>query len=123
MAKAVACALRDAGFADGLIVARNETTGQALARQYGFRGQLLRRRRATKVASANLIFVQRLIDPIVPIPMIPSFTYSIDLALNPPAHRSLEEITLETQEDHQDWNQRQSRVREQCAPLNGVGPY
>jgi shikimate dehydrogenase len=37
MAKAVACALRDAGFADGLIVARNETTGQALARQYGFR--------------------------------------------------------------------------------------
>jgi hypothetical protein len=88
-----------------------------------FVGKLLRRRRATKVASANLIFVQRLIDPIVPIPMIPSFTYSIDLALNPPAHRSLEEITLETQEDHQDWNQRQSRVREQCAPLNGVGPY
>jgi shikimate dehydrogenase len=37
MAKAVACALRDAGFADGLIVARNETTGQTLARQYGFR--------------------------------------------------------------------------------------
>jgi shikimate dehydrogenase len=37
MAKAVACALRDAGFVDGLIVARNETTGQALARQYGFR--------------------------------------------------------------------------------------
>src|SRR6201987_2077929 len=37
MAKAVACALRDAGVADGLIVARNETTGQALARQYGFR--------------------------------------------------------------------------------------
>ena len=37
MAKAVACALRNAGFTDGLIVARNETTGQALARQYGFR--------------------------------------------------------------------------------------
>jgi shikimate dehydrogenase len=37
MAKAVACALRDAGFADGLIVARNEATGTALARQYGFR--------------------------------------------------------------------------------------
>jgi shikimate dehydrogenase len=37
MAKAVACALRDSGFADGLIVARNEATGPALARQYGFR--------------------------------------------------------------------------------------
>jgi shikimate dehydrogenase len=36
MAKAVACALRDAGFANGLIVARNEATGLALARQYGF---------------------------------------------------------------------------------------
>src|SRR5437879_11068956 len=31
MAKAVACALRDAGFANGLIVARNEATGSALA--------------------------------------------------------------------------------------------
>jgi hypothetical protein len=57
------------------------------------------------------------------LPTIPSFTHSKDLALNSPAHRSLEEITLETEEDHQDWNQRQSRVREQCAPLNGVGPY
>jgi shikimate dehydrogenase len=37
MAKAVACALRDSGFTDGLIVARNEATGSALARQYGFR--------------------------------------------------------------------------------------
>jgi shikimate dehydrogenase len=36
MAKAVACALRDAGFTDGVIVARNETTGSALANQYGF---------------------------------------------------------------------------------------
>ena len=37
MAKAVACALRDAGFSNGLIVARNEATGPALAHQYGFR--------------------------------------------------------------------------------------
>jgi shikimate dehydrogenase len=36
MAKAVACALRDAGFANGLIVARNEATGPALAHRYGF---------------------------------------------------------------------------------------
>jgi len=36
MAKAVACALKDAGFANGLIVARNEAAGTALARQYGF---------------------------------------------------------------------------------------
>src|SRR5260221_8864159 len=36
MAKAVACALRDAGFANGLIVARNQATWQALAHQYGF---------------------------------------------------------------------------------------
>ena len=36
MAKAVACALKDAGFTDGLIVARNETAGAALAAQYGF---------------------------------------------------------------------------------------
>jgi shikimate dehydrogenase len=36
MAKAVACALRDAGFAKGLIVARNEATGSALANQYSF---------------------------------------------------------------------------------------
>lgn len=36
MAKAVACALRDAGFKQGTIVARNQTKGQALADQYGF---------------------------------------------------------------------------------------
>ena len=36
MAKAVACALKDAGFANGIIVARNETAGAALAEQYGF---------------------------------------------------------------------------------------
>jgi shikimate dehydrogenase len=36
MAKAVACALKDAGFRDGIIVARNEATGSALARQYNF---------------------------------------------------------------------------------------
>jgi shikimate dehydrogenase len=36
MAKAVACALRDAGFAEGWIVARNEAKGLALAHQYGF---------------------------------------------------------------------------------------
>jgi shikimate dehydrogenase len=39
MAKAVACALRDLGFLKGLIVARNEETGTALAGQYGFRWQ------------------------------------------------------------------------------------
>jgi shikimate dehydrogenase len=37
MAKAVACALRDAGFTNGLIVARNEAAGSALAQQYGYR--------------------------------------------------------------------------------------
>ncbi len=37
MAKAVACALRDLGFQGGVIVARNKTTGGALAAQYGFR--------------------------------------------------------------------------------------
>ncbi len=36
MAKAVACALKDAGFTDGTIVARNETAGAALAKQYSF---------------------------------------------------------------------------------------
>jgi len=36
MAKAVACALRDAGLSSGVIVARNEATGAALAHQYGF---------------------------------------------------------------------------------------
>lgn len=36
MAKAVAAALRDAGFADGMIIARNEPAGRALADQYGY---------------------------------------------------------------------------------------
>lgn len=36
MAKAVAAALRDAGFHDGTIVARRESTGRALAENYGF---------------------------------------------------------------------------------------
>jgi shikimate dehydrogenase len=36
MAKAVAAALRDAGFGRGCIVARNEVTGRALAHMYGF---------------------------------------------------------------------------------------
>lgn len=36
MAKAVACALRDAGFRTGTIVARNEAVGKALAGLYGF---------------------------------------------------------------------------------------
>jgi shikimate dehydrogenase len=36
MAKAVACAMRDAGFSDGLIVARNEQAGRALAQTCGF---------------------------------------------------------------------------------------
>jgi shikimate dehydrogenase len=39
MAKAVACALKDAGFARGTIVARNPATGPALAQQYGFAWQ------------------------------------------------------------------------------------
>jgi len=39
MAKAVACALRDAGFTDGLIVARNETAGRALAKTCDFEWQ------------------------------------------------------------------------------------
>ncbi|MEI8037340.1 MAG: shikimate 5-dehydrogenase [Verrucomicrobiota bacterium] len=39
MAKAVACALRDAGFTRGVIVARNEAAGTALADPYGFRWQ------------------------------------------------------------------------------------
>ena len=37
MAKAVTAALRDAGFRDGTIVARNSTAGKALAALYGFR--------------------------------------------------------------------------------------
>ncbi|MFJ3485206.1 shikimate 5-dehydrogenase [Pseudomonas sp. NPDC090202] len=39
MAKAVACAMRDAGFTDGLIVARNEAAGRALAKTCGFEWQ------------------------------------------------------------------------------------
>ncbi len=37
MAKAVAAALRDAGFRDGVIVARNDVAGSALAALYGYR--------------------------------------------------------------------------------------
>lgn len=37
MAKAVAAALRDSGFDDGTIVARNEAAGRALADLYGYR--------------------------------------------------------------------------------------
>ncbi|NKI98691.1 shikimate 5-dehydrogenase [Novosphingobium sp. SG707] len=36
MAKAVVAALRDSGFADGTIIARNAQAGQALAVQYGY---------------------------------------------------------------------------------------
>jgi len=36
MAKAVACALKDSGFSQGVIVARNETRGRELAALYGF---------------------------------------------------------------------------------------
>lgn len=36
MAKAVGAALRDAGFIDGTLVARNETTGRALAEELGW---------------------------------------------------------------------------------------
>jgi len=39
MAKAVACALKDAGFRKGVIVARNQTAGRALADLYGFAWQ------------------------------------------------------------------------------------
>lgn len=39
MAKAVAAALKGLGFEDGVIVARNETTGPALAAAYGYRWQ------------------------------------------------------------------------------------
>lgn len=39
MAKATVAALRDAGFTDVTVVARNESTGRALAEQYGFRWQ------------------------------------------------------------------------------------
>jgi shikimate dehydrogenase len=37
MAKATVAALRDAGFTDVTVIARNEGTGRALAEQYGFR--------------------------------------------------------------------------------------
>ncbi|KQN44157.1 shikimate dehydrogenase [Serratia sp. Leaf50] len=36
MAKAVACALKDAGFKQGFIIAKNEKTGSDLAKLYGF---------------------------------------------------------------------------------------
>jgi shikimate dehydrogenase len=36
MAKAVAGALRDAGFQSGIVLARNETAGRTLARTYGY---------------------------------------------------------------------------------------
>lgn len=36
MAKAVVAALRDAGFTDGTVLARNEAAGRALAEQYGW---------------------------------------------------------------------------------------
>nr|WP_275404304.1 shikimate 5-dehydrogenase [Pseudonocardia acidicola] len=39
MAKAVVAALRDTGFGEGVVVARNERTGRALAEQYGYRWQ------------------------------------------------------------------------------------
>ncbi len=39
MAKAVACALKDTGFTNGYIIARNQEKGQALADLYGFRWQ------------------------------------------------------------------------------------
>ncbi len=39
MAKAVACALRDAGFKNGVIIARNQQKGAALARLCGFEWQ------------------------------------------------------------------------------------
>lgn len=39
MAKAVACALRDLGFTNGVIVGRNEASGRALADLCGFKWQ------------------------------------------------------------------------------------
>lgn len=39
MAKAVACALRDAGFRDGTIIARNREAGERLAQACGYRWQ------------------------------------------------------------------------------------
>ncbi|WP_308259484.1 shikimate 5-dehydrogenase [Pseudonocardia sp. H11422] len=40
MAKAVVAALRERGFDDGVVVARNERTGRALAERYGYRWQV-----------------------------------------------------------------------------------
>ncbi|SFA58153.1 shikimate dehydrogenase [Rhodococcoides kroppenstedtii] len=39
MAKAVVAALRDSGYTDGIVAARNERTGSALADAYGYRWQ------------------------------------------------------------------------------------
>jgi shikimate dehydrogenase len=39
MAKAVVCALRDAGFKKGKIISRNQTKGTELAHQYGYEWQ------------------------------------------------------------------------------------
>ena len=39
MARAVVAALRDSGFAQGVVVARNEATGRPLAEEYGYRWQ------------------------------------------------------------------------------------
>jgi shikimate dehydrogenase len=39
MAKAVASALRDGGYANGVIVARNEAAGRALAQNLGYEWQ------------------------------------------------------------------------------------
>lgn len=39
MAKAVVAAVRDAGLTDGIVVARNESAGTALADKYGFTWQ------------------------------------------------------------------------------------
>src|ERR1700733_12114847 len=61
--------------------------------------------------------------PIVPIPMIPSFTHSMGLALNPPARRSLEEITLETKKNDQHRQHGESCVGQKRPPLHGVSSY
>jgi shikimate dehydrogenase len=50
MAKATVAALRDAGFTDVTVLARNETTGRTLAEQYGFQW-----RAALDGATADLI--------------------------------------------------------------------
>ncbi len=46
MAKAVACALRDLGYKNGTVVARNKVTGQRLAQQYGFEWSALMDKKA-----------------------------------------------------------------------------